>query len=207
MSARVIKSKYLTKNSVVIDVGAHDGSDVTKFHRKHPCNIYAIEPCKWAFEKLTKLTSDKILIYNIAMTGRDGRAIYYDFSCPTASSTGRGEGNSMFPRHKTQSNLKLITKYNVDTISLESFLHNYCLFSFIDVLFLDCEGSELGIITEISHNKELSNKLGQIIIEFHPQIYGKHTKDFLVDELLLTHDMFYQRGHKDRSFILKGTGK
>jgi len=202
MSARIIEPEYLNEKSVVIDIGAHDGSDVTKFYKKFPCNIYAIEPCRWAFEKLTKLISDKISAYNIAITGRDGTALYYDFSCPAASSTNKGEGNSMFPRHETQSDLKLITQYRVDTRSLESFLWEHNI-PFVDILFLDCEGSELGIITEISHNKDLSENIGQIVIEFHPQIYGKHARDFLIDELLMTHNLFYEIGRKNRSFILK----
>ena len=85
---------------------------------------------------------------------------FYEFKSPSS--------NSVFSRK----NREITNSTEVEFITIFDLLENNNI-DYIDVLFMNCEGSELYILDYILENEEIQSKIKQISISFHPQIYGE----------------------------------
>lgn len=89
----------------------------------------------------------------------------------------RPESNSVVAReHEVE------RAYAVEAVDLTGVLATNQL-QRIDVLFSNCEGGELGLLEEILAKPDLSARLGQMCISFHPQIYRQRTVNRMLDRL------------------------
>ena len=71
---KFIFEKIIKKNKLIIfDIGAHDGRSILRFKKKFPdAEIFSFEPTKNLYDKIIKLSSEKIKIFNYALSNIDG---------------------------------------------------------------------------------------------------------------------------------------
>ena len=71
---KFIFEKIVKKNKLIIfDIGAHDGKSVLRFKNRFPdAQIFSFEPTKNLYDEISKLSSDKIEIFNYALSDFDG---------------------------------------------------------------------------------------------------------------------------------------
>jgi FkbM family methyltransferase len=113
----------------------------------------------------------RIVAHNAAVTGRDGEVEFFEFK--------EISSNSIFPRHVNEGrNLKCVNL--IKSVSLETVLKDNHL-DRLDLLFLNCEGAELGILNEVLLKPLLRNRLGQLCVSFHGnRIYPQEKTDEMV---------------------------
>jgi len=162
---------------VVVDVGAHIGCFSRKLHERNPlAHIIALECCPENIPALKKNVGGFATVVQAAVTYQKDVALM-SAVYPGCLSTG---GSRIVDRrqlkHKvTAGDLRETpgsppnTEYWADfrpirTITLEEILQEHGL-DRIDVLKLDCEGSEMSIL----RNTSLLDKIGIIIGEYHDQ--------------------------------------
>lgn len=152
-----VKQEYgaIAPNSIVIDTGAYIGAFSLYACYKGAKKVYAYEPNKGAYECLLRNISaskleNVIIPYRLAVTSDEGNVV-------------------KFPQ-KTSSRNKIIIGENyedydlVNTTSLES-IFNFNSIRCVDILKLDCEGSEYDII--FNANKATFSKIKNIRLEYH----------------------------------------
>lgn len=152
----------LSKDSVIVDIGAHIGSFSLKAFQMGSRNIFSFEAnlhnfviCKYNCENYG------INIFNKAVRGNK-----------KISSVTSKVNNLPWVR-KVDENLQEFINYGglsvssgegVEVITLEEIIH--MVGGHIDILKLDCEGSEYPIIFE--SDKKVFNSIKCIVGEFHP---------------------------------------
>jgi FkbM family methyltransferase len=146
--------KELPEESVVIDIGAHIGSFSLKAFEMGSRNIFAFEAnthnsliCKYNCEPYN------IKVFNKAIRGNKKMAF-------VSSRFNRKD----LPEIINYGGLSIALGNDIEVITLEEVLSS--VGGKIDVLKLDCEGSEYPIIFE--SNKNVFNNIKSIIGEIHP---------------------------------------
>ena len=148
----------ITKDSVVVDVGAHIGA-FSVMAAKMASGVLSFEPEPSNFQMLKRnveLNSVKnISIFEMAVTGGSGDQsllVYEDGSTGTHSLYGSGEG------------LTGMREIQVKAISIEEIIEKEGL-SRIDFLKLDCEGAEHDILRNMSSDS--AAKIMYMAMETH----------------------------------------
>jgi len=143
-------------NLTVLDIGAHVGLFTEYIHPRADI-VYAIEPYTPLFEQLKErienLDLDKAVAYNVAIAKETGERIL---------NVNGGDGGSSF---KYGGGGDTVT---VQAYSLSDFMHNNSI-KHIDVLKIDCEGSEHEIINSESF-KEVADRIDHIVGEVHSAV-------------------------------------
>jgi len=146
----------ITKDSVVVDVGAHIGS-FSLIASRSACQVLAYEPEPSNFQMLKKNVElnhlENLTIFEMAVAGSSG---YQEFFTYEDGSTGTHFLSSEGSDHAV--------KKRVQTISLEDIIKREGL-SRIDFLKLDCEGAEHDILRNMS--PDTAGRIGAIAMETH----------------------------------------
>lgn len=142
------------EKSVIIDCGACVGNFTQPLFDKYKCDFYLYEPDPRNYRQLRYRfsTYKNVHLERAAIGTKIGKKKFYTGRFPTAS--------SVFDSHRGLNGDEIY----VDEINLNIELKNL---SFIDLLKLDIEGAEIDVIPNL--NNHLLEKIGQIIVEFHPQ--------------------------------------
>jgi FkbM family methyltransferase len=158
-------SNILPDDPIIVEVGSINGAHGIKLCKKFDNRLTMIE-CEAGrrnYETLKAQVSlagesrERISVVNSAITGLDGSTDFFEFE--------EISSNSTYPRHETEGR-HLRERRKVETLSLTTLMQrNNC--DRIDLLFLNCEGSELGILEEVLTKPELRNKIGQLCVSFH----------------------------------------
>jgi FkbM family methyltransferase len=160
--------KYIGENDVIVQVGAYDGVECEEHYglreiimsAKHECHL--VEPLPDVFEKLKenyKSSINDINFYNLAIYDKDGECDFYLHGT-----------ESSFVRHEDCQSIK------VKTQTFHSFLNENSIEN-IDALFLDVEGVEDVIISQLFNNTNIRPKV--IRYEYPHILDNKSLQKFL----------------------------
>ncbi len=155
-------SNMLPNNPVIVEVGSIHGAHGIKLCKKfdNQLTMIAYEAGAENYASLIAGVNKgcvPIITRRAVVTGFDGIKEFFEFT--------EESSNSIYPRHIGEGrHLRRISK--IKAVSLESIVReNNC--SHIDLLFLNCEGAELGILEEVLIKPELRDKIGQLCVSFH----------------------------------------
>jgi FkbM family methyltransferase len=155
----------LSENKIFVEIGSFTGEHAKALASRYNCKMIIYEASKSNFALLDKNTEGHdIIIHNKAIGSENGSITFYEFL--TSSS------NSTYPRHKVERNKELKRSYSVEVVDLKSVLAENKI-DHIDSIFFNCEGSELDILSSFFDNKKMHDKITQLSVSFHPQIYGE----------------------------------
>ena len=149
-----IITKYLTGDSMILDLGANKGVFANEINRLTGAKVVSIEPFKENFDLIPQKGNIKKM--NVAVS--DQAKQYYLLI------NENSESNSL-THIKPQSGLFSI----VEGLTFQQILDSNKL-SIIDLVKMDIEGAEIGVIKSI--DPEVLKDIKQITIEFHDFIKG-----------------------------------
>jgi FkbM family methyltransferase len=156
--------ELLTQHKTFLEVGSFTGTHAKKLMECYDSKVIIYEASKSNFKLLNKNTPDpSIIIHNKAIGKNNNPMKFYEFTTPSS--------NSIYPRHVKNKRKKVKNIYTVECITLQNVLKENKV-NLIDVLFCNCEGSEIDILDSFFEDKNLHDKIKQLSISFHPQIYG-----------------------------------
>lgn len=145
--------KYLKKDPIILEAGAHDGTDSVKMIKKWPkATIHAFEPRPDVYRILCKRTKKykKVHTYQLALGERSCRQTLY-LSSSTQPNQICDAQSSLFPPDKTNWPKELDEKIQFDqgiqvkVRSLDDWARNNRI-SQIDFLWLDLQGNEFQVL-------------------------------------------------------------
>ena len=164
---RIVKSNFvkrnytkdfvpITKDSIVVDVGAHIGS-FSIMVAKSVLKVLAFEPEPTNYQMLKKNVElnhlENMSIFEMAVSGRSGHQDIYTYQ------GGSSADYSLYER-----GIKNIKAGRIPTISVEDIFKREAL-PRIDFLKLDCEGAEHDILRNMS--LETAGKIMGMAMETH----------------------------------------
>lgn len=138
----------LTKDSVVVDAGAHRGEFSAEIIRRFGCQCHLVEANPKLVETLIVAGAESIT--PAALDAHDGRGMLHVSENPEA--TGLFNAGSV------------TTNVEVETISLVTLMQRLGIAK-IDILKLDIEGAEFDLIA--STPDQILQRINQITVEFH----------------------------------------
>jgi len=138
----------LTKDSVVVDAGAHRGEFSAEIIRRFGCQCHLVEANPRLVETLIVARAESIT--TAALGACDGRGMLHVSENPEA--TGLFDAGSA------------TTSVEVETISLATLMQRRGITE-IDILKLDIEGAEFDLIA--STPDQILQRINQITVEFH----------------------------------------
>lgn len=144
----------------VIDVGAHIGFYTNKVKHMSPnATVIAIEMANDNFDILVRNTEglESVYLEHACLTYE------LDFKAMRWQDGNTGSGKIITPTMELPENTIELAVSNA-TLTLEDIIHKYKL-KHIDVLKLDCEGSEFSIFSNMS--KRASKMIDMIVGEYH----------------------------------------
>jgi len=155
-------ANMLPSRPVIVEVGSIHGAHGIKLCNKFKNNLtmIAYEAGKENYDNLAKGVASvgaTIIARRAAVTGSDGEVEFFEFE--------EISSNSIYPRH-TGEGRSLRRTSRVRSVSLETILLENDR-DRIDLLFLNCEGAELGVLEEVLAKPAIRNKLGQLCVSFH----------------------------------------
>lgn len=164
------------RDPVIFDVGAHVGSVARKYRQAFPlASIYCFEPFPPSFEQLLQnLEGDtRISCHKVALCEKKGRAV---LNANVSSST-----NSLLAtdirgsRYWGEGLLDTMSQVDVDTTTIDCFFYENGI-SHIDILKLDVQGAEFGVLNgataEVLSHQKVSLIYTELIIT--PTYEGQH---------------------------------
>ncbi len=162
-----------TNKSIVFDVGTYTGSFTEKIVNRFDCIVYAFEPKNEYFNYLmNKFKKNKnVRIFNFALSNFTGTAQISDI----------GAGSSIIER---------VENSDYETINVVSFVDFLKMENIdsIDLLYLNIEGSEYDLFTNIFENN-YQNKINHFQIQFHNFVnQAKQKRREIRKVLKITHD-------------------
>lgn len=138
-------SKFIHNSPVIIEAGAHIGTDTSEMARLWPsATIYAFEPIPEIFSQLKENTSlyDNVKCYEVALGSYTGK-------CEIFKSSGSSDGSSSVLAPKEHliyhPDVEFNTKVIVDIITLKDFFRKEKIDK-VDLLWLDLQGFELEVL-------------------------------------------------------------
>ena len=150
---KLIRNIFKKKNIIYVDIGTNEGNFLDFLNSF--CNfrkIICFEPIKELTDKIDiKKYSNKILIYNVALSNKNGIKNFYQYSISSQSSLYR-------QRNLFKSLKKLKRKFKVKTIKFDDKFKNY---KNIDFCKIDVQGEEWNVL--LGMKKSLVNKKIKLI--------------------------------------------
>jgi FkbM family methyltransferase len=132
--------KHLPPNPIIIDCGAHIGSDSVEFAKLKGSKVFSFEPVPDIFERLKESTSkfENIDCFNIALGWFDGRTEMF-----VSSGTSDGSSSLLKPKKHLKHHPTVLfeRRINVECKSLDSWAGENGI-SKVDMLWLDMQGAE-----------------------------------------------------------------
>lgn len=141
---------FLTKGSIVIDLGANKGSFSKQISTLYGCRVYAVEASPITFEET--YASDLVQKFNFAICSQE-KQIQINIS-------ENSEATSLF----ILDNCEYKDSVTIQGISLEGFISSFSIQSPV-TLKLDVEGAELEILKNTP--SDVLRTFSQITVEFH----------------------------------------
>lgn len=145
LDAYEVQRRIITKTDpVIFDVGASEGSVVTKYKSMYPqAPIHAFEPQPDSFQKLKDVASAMKDVYcsNIALSNIQGKEIFYKTNAYAASSLLPPVRSGSFIDDHTG----LAERYDVQLETLDNYTKSQSI-RYIDILKMDVQGNELNIL-------------------------------------------------------------
>jgi FkbM family methyltransferase len=138
----------LTKDSVVVDAGAHRGEFSAEIIRRFGCHCHLVEANPKLVETLIVAGAESIT--TAALDARDGRGMLHVSENP--------EATRLFDAGSATIGVE------VETISLATLMQRLDIAK-IDILKLDIEGAEFDLIA--STPNQILQRINQITVEFH----------------------------------------
>lgn len=137
--------KYLSKEPVIVEAGAFNGSDSLKMIKKWPkAKLHAFEPVPEIFTLLIKNTKrvKNIYCYPVALSDFSGKTMLYTEA--PGYCTGSG---SLLPAkdHSVHSNILFSGTIVVDALTLDDWAKENGI-KHIDFMWLDMQGYELNVL-------------------------------------------------------------
>jgi FkbM family methyltransferase len=162
----------LTKESLVFEVGGWRGYFSQAVIKEFDCFVYVFEPVKSIYDSLVQKyeNNQKVKVYNFGLDNFTG----------TKKINLCGDGTSLY---KTEtSNYEDVNMLNVNEFFNQHNINN------IDLVELNCEGSEYNILQEISVDN--LNKIDRLQIQFHDilNVDVDLLKTKIYEKLKYTHD-------------------
>lgn len=153
-------NKYeLAQGSIVIDIGAHDGT-ISEFFLKKGCKVFAFEPNKFLYEKLKKkkIKYPNFECFNLGVNSTKGSFNLY---------LKKGAKNSS--NYFSQSSSLLSDKFNVSKnkfirVDCITFDEVFKITGNVKLVKIDIEGAEYKIYKQLVKN---SNKFENCLMECH----------------------------------------
>lgn len=140
-------SKFLTENPIIVEAGAHIGTDTCEMAGLWPtATIFAFEPIPEIFEQLIKNTSGlpNVKCFKMALGDKTG-------ICNIFQSSGESDGSSSILEPKVHlinhPDVKFENKIEVEVITLRDWMKNEDIKK-VDFLWLDLQGFELNVMKE-----------------------------------------------------------
>ena len=150
---KLIRNIFKKKNIIYVDIGTNEGNFLDFLNSF--CNfrkIICFEPIKELTDKIDiKKYSNKILIYNVALSNKNGIKNFYQYGISSQSSLYR-------QRNLFKSLKKLKRKFKVKTIKFDDKFKNY---KNIDFCKIDVQGEEWNVL--LGMKKSLVNKKIKLI--------------------------------------------
>ena len=156
----------LGPGDVVLDVGANQGF-YSCYAASRGATVYAFEPSPESYRRLTE---------NAVLNGLDAQV--HARACAVGGQEGRRElyisdrlGGGMDTIQESfvmNTNLEVRTKLWVEVVSLAQVLQEKAI-ERVRICKLDCEGSELEILSNLS--PEICDRIDAFVIEVHPEAY------------------------------------
>jgi len=155
-------ASLLNSNSVVVDIGAHQGQFAQMIKRDFNCTVIAFEPEKNKHEILARIPG--IIPFNVAVCEMTGAKKFYTYQ--------NDESDSLYER--TDKEVK--DSYTIGCMTLKDILVNW---PDIDLLKIDAEGAEYAIIDSTDDFSGIK----QISIEFHGEGWQEHIEGFAAKDI------------------------
>ena len=149
VSDHTVHPRFISERSVVVDLGANRGDFSAAMVERFGCRCIAVEPSPIMFRKIE--ARERVEKHHLAIAPSTGPVAFHLSELAVASSMMR-EPSGTF------------ATVTVAGKTLEQFCRDARVPS-IDVLKMDIEGAEIGVIDACSD--ELLRRIGQITVEFH----------------------------------------
>ena len=159
----VYKDVNITEDDIVLDVGGHFGFFSLYAINKGAKKVHVFEPSMDNYKILCQNTGNfkDIIKHNFAISDNNGQDEFI-VTGPSATNSFHSNYNHSEENHVSMGKTK---KEKVNMMTLDTFLKNNNL-SRVDVLKMDCEGSEWDILPKISDDF-FKYKLRKLTIELH----------------------------------------
>lgn len=164
----------LNENSIVLDLGGHEGTWTQKIFDRYQCNIYVFEPIPNLYKNLVEKfkNNDNIKIFNFGISDQDNEI---EISL-------LNDGSSFY----INSENKVLAK----VISIIRFLKENKLDD-IDLIKINIEGDEFPVLKTLIENN-MVNVFKNIQVQFHQFIPDSVNKrSWIREKLNLTHKLTY----------------
>ncbi len=147
---------------IFLDVGANIGSYTLELTRLFPnAKVHSFEPHPKNFEQLkSAITSENVVLHNVAMGAATGKAVLYDRADCDGSEHATLHEAVLTDIHHIGI---VATEINVDTLDNLASIHKI---DFIDLLKIDTEGHELAVLQGAAKLLK-QQKVGCIHFEFN----------------------------------------
>ena len=165
--SKSILKKYLPPNPVILDCGAHDGTDTAQLAKMFSKGIvYAFEPVDALYQKLKKvsLSSSNIKCFQLALADIDGTMDFYVSEGSSDASSSLLQPKDHLTDHP---DTFFKNKISVKTNTLDTWAINNHV-SKIDLLWLDMQGYELNMLMA-------SPAILQTVTLIHTEVSTKET--------------------------------
>lgn len=179
---------FVTDTSIVVDLGANQGGFSQAMIARFGCRCIAVEPSPIMFRRIK--ANDLLETHNLAIAPSNGPVAFHLSSTSVASSMVREPSGT-------------IATVTVAGKTLEQFCADIALPA-IDVLKMDIEGAEIGVIDSCSD--AFLRRVGQLTVEFHDHVDLVSQVDIKrvirrLESLGFRHFSRYRRSYYDTLFL------
>ena len=181
--------EYLPKDPVIVDCGAHIGSDSVELSRIFPKgNVHSFEPVPDLYDRLKRNTRRRpnVSCYQLALSDKNGKADMY-----VSSGTSDASSSLLAPTgHMNQHpEVTFNNKVSVETITIDSWAEKYNV-DRVDFLWLDMQGFEMQMLSA-------STKILPTVKAIHTEV---NTKELYKNSVLYAD---FRKWLESKGFVVK----
>jgi FkbM family methyltransferase len=190
----IIKNSVTSKTPIVFDIGAHHGQSIDYLKTIFPgCKIYSFEPDPESFKVLSRKESDRVEVFNIAISNQVGEVRFFKNKISHTNSLYKInlDSNDSIRATKERSLEKsaysdeINREIRVKSTTLSKFIDDHGI-SHIDLIKIDVQGAE----DKVLEGANLSI-ISSIIVEVSFYDFYEKSTSFMDIEKILTPAGFY----------------